>query len=174
MNTFLYLSPLILQTAVWPITRPLLWFFLLLKVSGLENLTFSNSVRSSAIAKRQGVIFAVNHSSEMDPILIPASLPFLSRFMPMFYTSREKKFYKLSGFRQLFYGGFIFELWGSHRLLSGKQNYEVSLQTHIDILNAGKSVVMFPDGRRLPESEIGTIAHGGIGYLAWRTKSIII
>ena len=33
---------------------------------------------------------------------------------------------------------------------------------------------MFPDGRRLPEDEIGTIAHGGVGYLAWRTHATVI
>src|SRR3990167_11455141 len=92
--------PLILQTAIWPIMRPLFWFFLHLKIIGCENLR----------SLPKGVIFASNHTSELDAILIPASLPFLSRFMPMFYVSRPREFYKNSGWRQLFYGGLFFKL----------------------------------------------------------------
>lgn len=163
MNLFSLYSPLILQTAIWPIVRPLFCFFLHLKISGIENLPKAGSV-----------IFAVNHSSELDAVLVPASLPFLSPLMPMFYTSREQAFYKQSGWRQVFYGGFLFKLWGSHALHSGKKDYDVSLQTHIEIVEKGRSVCIFPDGKRLSESEIGSIAHGGIGYLAWRTGALIL
>ncbi len=173
MNRFFLYSPLVLQTAIWPIVRPLFRFFLHLKISGLENLKSAyNYGRTYAIKK--GVIFAVNHSSELDAVLVPASLPFLSPLMPMFYTSREQAFYRQSGWRQILYGGFLFKLWGSHALHSGKKDYEVSLQTHIKILEKGRSICIFPDGKRLPESDIGTIAHGGIGYLAWRTKAPIV
>ncbi|PIQ68222.1 MAG: hypothetical protein COV91_05275 [Candidatus Taylorbacteria bacterium CG11_big_fil_rev_8_21_14_0_20_46_11] len=167
MNRFFYISPLILQTFIWPMTRPLLRFCLHLDIKGLDRIP-------SGPEKGRGVIFALNHSSELDPGFVPASLPFLSPYMPMFYTSRENAFYKKSGWRQVLYGGLLFRIWGAHPLQAGKQNYELSLKTHIDILHAGKSLIMFPDGRRLPESDIGTIAHGGIGYLAWKTKALII
>ncbi|HEY4508626.1 MAG TPA: hypothetical protein VJJ55_03145, partial [Candidatus Paceibacterota bacterium] len=146
MNSFYLYSPLVLQTALWPIVRPLFWFFLRLKVRGLENvLPYINCTRSRDICVgggkqraedcekqcgKRGVIFAANHSSELDPILVPASLPFLSPLMPFFYTSREQSFYKMSGWRQFFYGGFLFKLWGSHPLRSGTGNYEESLTTH--------------------------------------------
>jgi 1-acyl-sn-glycerol-3-phosphate acyltransferase len=57
-------TPLVLQTSIWPITRPLFRFFIHLKVEGLENLNKLSP----------GVIFAANHTSELDPILVPASL----------------------------------------------------------------------------------------------------
>lgn len=167
MNRFFYISPLILQTFIWPMTRPLLRFCLQLNIKGLDRIPAEPE-------KGRGVIFALNHSSELDPGFVPASLPFLSPYMPMFYTSRENAFYKKSGWRQMLYGGWLFRIWGAHPLQAGKQNYELSLKTHIEILNAGKSLIMFPDGRRLPEAEIGTIAHGGIGYLAWSTKALVI
>ncbi len=174
MHRFFLYSPLILQTAIWPIVRPLFLFFLHLKIHGLENLRLANTYGRKYLLKKRGVIFAVNHSSELDAVLVPASLPFLSHLMPMFYTSREQQFYKKSGWRQMLYGGLLFTLWGSHALHSGKRDYERSLQTHITILEKGRSVCIFPDGKRLPESEICSIAHGGIGYLAWKTGAPIV
>lgn len=137
-----------------------------LEIRGLEYLT--------SVPAGSGVIFAASHSSELDSILVPASLPFLSRMSPMFYTSREWSFYKNSGWRKYFYGGFLFKLWGAHRLHSGKHDYETSLATHIALLEAGKSLCMFPDGRQLPESEVGGEAHGGVAFLAWRTGARVI
>ena len=103
-----------------------------------------------------------------------AGLAFLSALMPMFYTSRDPSFYKKSGWRQRFYGGFFFKIWGAHRLLPGHRDYQRSLQTHIGIVRDGKSLIMFPDGKRLPEPEIGSIARGGVGYLAWKTGAVTV
>jgi 1-acyl-sn-glycerol-3-phosphate acyltransferase len=166
MNAFFLYSPLVLQTTIWPLVRPLFWLFLRLRVEGVARL--------SDVDRRRGVIFVSSHGSELDSMLIPASLPFLSPLMPIFYTSRERAFYAASGWRQMFYGGFLFKLWGAHRLMSGRQDYELSLSTHIAILARGKSLLMFPDGKRVEESAIGSIAHGGVGYLGWRTKAVII
>ncbi|MBI2475827.1 MAG: 1-acyl-sn-glycerol-3-phosphate acyltransferase [Candidatus Taylorbacteria bacterium] len=166
MRRFFYITPFILQTAIWPIVRPMFLFFLRLDIHGIERL--------KSLPRDRGMIFAVNHGSELDPILLPASLPFLSPLMPMFYTSREEQFYKNSGWRKFFYGGFFFKLWGAHRLGSGQHSYAVSLAPHIQILNDGHSLCMFPDGKRLPESDIGSIAHGGAGYLAWRTGATVV
>jgi 1-acyl-sn-glycerol-3-phosphate acyltransferase len=166
MNRFFYLSPLILQTAIWPIVRPLFRFFLRLGIKGTANL--------QRITYTQGTVFAVNHSSELDAILVPSSLPFFSPLMPMFYTSREQAFYKTSGWRQFFYGGFLFKLWGSHPVRSGKQNYEESLKTHIEILSNGKSVCIFPEGRKTKDGDIGREARGGVAYLAYRTGAPVM
>lgn len=183
MNRFFYLSPLILQTAIWPITRQLFRFFVRLEVCGLENLlSYTNHPRTRDICvddpkpcrENCGVIFAVNHSSELDPILVPASLPFLSPLMPFFYTSRDQAFYKTSEWRQFFYGGFLFQLWGSHPVHSGKQSYEESLRTHIEILNKGHSVCIFPEGRKTKDGALGTEAHGGVAYLAYRTDAPVV
>ena len=165
---FFLRSPAVLQNAIWPVVRPLLRFFIHLDIRGREHLDFAAAHREC------GVIFAVSHSSELDSILLPASFPFLSPLFPMFYTSREWTFYINSSWRRYFYGGFLFQLWGAHRLQSGKHDYEVSLQMHIKLLEAGKSLCMFPDGKQLPENEVGTRAHGGVGYLAWRTGALVV
>lgn len=158
MNRLFYISPLILQTAIWPATRVILRFFLHLKIIGLENL---NSLKN----KNRGIIFACNHTSELDVIMIPASLPFLSPFMPLFYVSRPTAFYKKSGWRKIFYGGLIFKLWGAYPAHSGFKDYEKSLAEHIPILNAGKSLIIFPEGKRSSDGTIGE-ARGGVAFLS--------
>jgi 1-acyl-sn-glycerol-3-phosphate acyltransferase len=170
MSPFYLISPLILQTIIWPGTRFCLWICGGLKVRGLENLSELKKNTSG----EGGIIFAVNHTSELDPILIPAALPFLSRLMPIFYTSREKGFYSNSGkIQKLFYGGLFFKLWGSHALKVGLQDYEKSLATHITLLESGKSVLIFPEGGISKTGELSP-AKGGVAYLALHCHSPII
>lgn len=120
-----------------------------------------------------GVIFAVNHSGELDAVIVPAALPFLSRLMPMFYTSREQSFYKNSGWRQIFYGGLLFKLWGAHPVKIGLMNYELSLQTHVEIINHGNSVLIFPEGSTTKDGNLKK-GKGGVTYLAYKTGVPIV
>ncbi len=162
-----YFSPLFLQTLIWPITRFILRFFGHFKVEGLENL--------KNLKAGEGVIFVSNHSSELDPILLPASLPFLSRFMPFFYTSREKSFYKNSGWRQLFYGGLFFKFWGAHPIRPGLKDYEKSLETHIRLVEEGKSVLIFPEGKKTLDGSVHPEkARGGLGFMAQKTDKFVV
>lgn len=164
-NKIFLFTPLALQTAIWPITRPALKFFVHLKVEGLDRLK----------NLPKGAIFASNHSSEMDPILIPASLPFLSRFMPIFYVSRPKSFYNNSGWRQFCYGGFFFKLWGAHSAISGKRDYGIALSPHTHIVLKHKSMLIFPEGRKTKTGDIVyDEAHGGVAFLAEKTGLPIV
>ncbi|MFA6273071.1 MAG: lysophospholipid acyltransferase family protein [Candidatus Paceibacterota bacterium] len=163
MNWFYYLSPLVLQTLIWIPTRFFFLFFGHLEICGLENLRGLN----------KGVIFAVNHTGELDAMIVPASLPFLSRLMPMFYTSREKSFYKNCRWRQIFYGGLLFKLWGAHSVKVGLMNYELSLQTHIKIINHGNTVLIFPEGGTTKDGNLKK-GKGGITYLAHITGAPIV
>ncbi len=122
---------------------------------------------------QKGVIFASNHTSELDPILLPASLPFFSLYMPMFYPSRERSFYKRSSWRKAFYGGILFKVWGAHRVNSGQKNYEISLATHIDLLLSGHSIFIFPEGKKTDDGRIQN-AHGGVIYLSEKSGAPII
>ncbi|HTE49081.1 MAG TPA: lysophospholipid acyltransferase family protein [Candidatus Paceibacterota bacterium] len=162
---FYAIPPWILQTIIWIPTRLSLKLFCGLKVNGLENI----------IHLKKGIIFATNHTSELDPILIPASLPFLSRFMPMFYTSRERNYYKDNrfGWKKNIYGGNFFKAWGAHEVLVGQNNYELALKNHVQILKDEHSICIFPEGRKnTTGGDIET--KGGIGYLAYKTNSPII
>lgn len=173
MNQFFFISPLILQKAIWHATRVVLFFFCRFEVRGLENLQDIIKLRSYLNNKR-GVIFAANHSSELDAIVVPAALPFFSVLLPVFYVSRPREFYQTSGWRQFFYGGFFFKLWGAHAAVSGSKNYERSLAPHIKILEHGGSVLIFPEGRKTRDGNIQKEAHGGVTYLAHRTECPVV
>lgn len=114
------------------------------------------------------MIFAANHSSELDAIVVPAALPFFSGLLPVFYVSRPREFYKTSGWRQMLYGGFFFKMWGAHAAVGGSKDYERSLAPHIKILQKGGNILIFPEGRKTRDGNIQTEAHGGIAYLASR------
>jgi 1-acyl-sn-glycerol-3-phosphate acyltransferase len=160
---FYFLSPLILQKLIWIPTNILLRGFGRLKIRGTENLE----------GLKGPVIFACNHTSETDPFFVPASLPFFSRFSPIFYTSRESKFYVNSGWRKYFYGGTFFKAWGSYPVHVGLHDYEKSLAHHIDILRAGGSLCIFPEGRTTPDGNIQP-AKGGVSYLAYVTGAPVV
>lgn len=165
ISRFFLISPLALQTAIWPFVWPALRFFCHLKILGLENLD----------GLKKGVIFAANHSSPLDPIILPASLPFLSRFMPIFYTSKERSFYKTSYFWKIFFGGVFFKLWGAHRLNSGSKDYAVSLSAHEEILKRKHSLLIFPEGGIQYDGLLhAENAHGGAAYLSEKTGLPIV
>ncbi|HEY4499010.1 MAG TPA: lysophospholipid acyltransferase family protein [Candidatus Paceibacterota bacterium] len=155
--------PNILQHGIWVPTRLALLFFIHLHIKGRENI--KNTPR--------GVIFALNHSSELDPIILPSSFPFLSSHFPMFYTSRERSFYSRSGWRQWLYGGAFFKAWGAYPVNVGKQNYEVALAPHIKILQEDKSLCIFPEGVKTRDGNLQE-GRGGATYLSWRTGKPII
>ena len=175
MNRFFLLSPLVLQKAIWHATRAILLFFFRFEVRGLENLKSQmhqmSKLQTSGARKEKGVIFAANHSSELDPILVPAALPFFSTLLPIFYVSRPRAFYKTSGWRQFFYGGLLFKLWGAHSVCTavGGADYAQSLATHIQILKMGGSILIFPEGRKTRDGNIQHEAHGGVAYFAHAT-----
>lgn len=158
-----FLPPLVLQKLIWVPTRIILSFFGHLYVNGLHNM---KDIKGN-------IIFACNHTSELDPILIPASLPFWSRFSPIFYTSREESFYKNSGWRQNLYGGLFFKAWGAYPVSTGLRNYEKSLKNHIEIARDGGSICVFPEGRITPTGTIQP-AKGGVAYLSHITKTVIV
>lgn len=176
MKKFYFLPPLILQTLIWIPTRIYFKLFYSYSVKGLGNLRELKNNKhpeSSKMNGQGGVIFAVNHSSELDPIMIPASLPFLSHMMPMFYVSREQKFYNNSGWRQHFYGGRFFNSWGAYNAYAGLKNYDLSLKHHIKILNDGRSVCIFPEGHKTRDGKIGE-GKPGVSFLSYRTNSPIV
>lgn len=158
-----YLSPFILQTFVWIPTWLVLTLYGHFRKHGRENLK----------GLSRGVIFAANHGSELDPILVPASLNPFSSVMPIFYVAREREFYEKDGVTKYIYGGFWFKLWGAYPAYTGKKDYAFSLQEHIKILNAGKSILMFPEGEKTKNGEVGN-GKGGVAFLSHATGVPIV
>jgi 1-acyl-sn-glycerol-3-phosphate acyltransferase len=152
-----------LQKLIWVPTRILLRACGRIDIRGLEHLEGLST----------NAIFALNHSSELDVFLLPGSLPFWSRFSPIFYTSREQAFYKRAGWRQRFYGGAFFKAWGAYPVRVGLNDYGSSLADHIRILRDGGSVCIFPEGRTTRDGTIGE-GKGGVAHLSYATKLPII
>jgi len=160
------LAPHILQTLIWIPTRFVLWFFANFEVSGLENI--------KNLSSEKGVIFASNHASSLDPILLPASLPLFSRFMPMFYTSREQSFYGVSGFfMRIVFSEWFFRSWGAHKVLVGLRDYNQSLEKHVEILKAGKSLMIFPEGKTTTDGSLRP-PKPGVAFLLDKTNSPVV
>ena len=163
MKKWYFISPLVLQKIIWIPTRLILKFFGHLEIKGLENIK----------GIKGNIILACNHTSELDPILPPAALPFWSHFSPMFYASREPRFYGGSGWRRHFYGGTFFEVWGSYQVFVGLHDYEKALVNQIRILNDGGTLCIFPEGRTTPNGQIQS-GKGGVIYLAHVTGVPIV
>ncbi len=163
MNKLYLINLLILQKFPWVPVRLFLAFFSNFEVRGLENL---KEIKGNAI-------FACNHASEIDIFLLPAAIPFWSHFSPMFYTSRESEFYGGSGWRRHFYGGLLFKMLGSYPVVVGLRDYKKALSNQIRIVNDGRNMCIFPEGRTTPNGIIQP-AKGGIAYLSYLTKAPIV
>lgn len=162
MKTYKIITSL-LQRLVWLPTHLAFKFFCRLEVRGIKN-----------IKTEKNIIFAVNHTSELDPILIASQLPFLSKHLPLFYTCRENDFYKnKKGLKKIVYGGNFFRAWGAHQVYVGLKNYEQALINHIKILNIGSSVCIFPEGKKNTDNQ-PIKAKGGVGFLSHKTQLPII
>jgi len=159
MNPF----PAILQTIIWIPTRLALIFFTRIKIQGLDNLK----------GLPRGIIFASNHANWLDPILLPACLPMLSRFTGIHYVSLTKDQYSHLPIGKYLYGGLFFKAWGAYPAYRGLDNYKESLKHHLRLLNEGKSVMIFPQGKRIKGEEYEP-AKPGIAYLAEYTGRPIV
>jgi len=164
-DLFQIYTPLFLQTIVWPIGWIITRVFLRIEIKGYENIKHLKTP----------VIFAVNHTSELDPIIVTAVLPPLSPMLPMFYTSRDGKFYNNIGLRaKIFYGKWFFKAWGAYPVRVGLNDYEKSLKHHVDILLCKKgSVCIFPEGTRTKNGDLSP-ARGGVAYLAHKTSTPVV
>lgn len=158
-----HITPILFQRFVWPFARIGFIWFGHLKIRGLENITHIKS----------NVIFASNHTSEIDGFLVAASVPFWSHFLPMYSVSRERAFYTESGWRKYIYGSLLFNFIGAPQVRSGFRDYEIALMDHIELLEHGKSILIHPEGRISNHGIIGE-ARGGVAYLARRTGKPIV
>ncbi len=150
--------PGIFQRIAWVTLRLFLKTFCSLEIRGIEH------VRSLD----RNMIIASNHTSELDPLLIVACLPFFSRHLPLFFASREKEFYATNGWRRFVYGGTFFRTMGAYQAYVGLRNYEQALRHHLSIIRRGNTVCIFPSGKRVVRGET-PVAKGGVSYLAHET-----
>ena len=100
--------PRILQTIAWGPTRLAFNHFAEFEVHGLENLEGLPQA-----------IFAANHESEMDPIIVTAALSPFSKFAPMFYLAHPPHIFKekVFGWRRFLYKPIFFKSWGAYQFI---------------------------------------------------------
>jgi len=130
------------------------------KIFGLENLP-----------EKGPIIFASNHGSELDVLLFGTSAP--AKFIPYFFVSMDRGLYKRSGWRQIFYGGFIFDMFGAYKAMRGTGDYAKSLSIYTRVLTDGHNVFIFPEGQRTLDGKLQR-GRGGVSFLATQGNVPII
>ncbi len=121
------------------------------------------------------LIFASNHMSELDGILILAAFGVFSPLTPLIYVSREKSFYRQTLFKKFLFlgGGAVFRALGGYPAIVGLKDYSKSLAMHEDILKQGNRVCIFPEGK-IPNPNEERPIKGGIGYLVCSAKAKVV
>lgn len=170
MITRYSIAPRILQTLAWYPGRWMLDYFGRLEIVGRENLD-----RVKKMKGNRGVIFALNHVSELDPIIVLAGLPPFSKLFPMFYVGAPDESFNHNkfGWRRHIYKSWFFRSWGSYPIRAGLKNYEEALTHHLGILDDGQSLTIFPEGG-ITKDGILREGKGGVAFLANKTDSIIV
>lgn len=126
-----------------------------MKIKGVNNIK----------GLKTNVIFASNHVSEFDPLIIVSCLPFFSHHLPLVFVAKEKSSYKNLGWRGKIYGGLSFKLMAALEAHTGLNNYKKALEHHTEALNSGRSVCIFPIGKKHLDKDTAQ-AKGGVSYLA--------
>jgi len=126
----------------------------------LMKLLYHHKVYGKKRLPKAGGIIAANHSSYLDPPLIGISCPHEVHFL-----GRE------SLFRSPLFAWYIRKLY-THPVARGKGNI-ATIRKCLELLKAGKKVVIFPEGTR---SQDGNLHKGqlGVGMLVLRTKCLVI
>lgn len=158
-----FFIPLLCQKLIWIPTRLLLVLFGKLTIKGRHNLAHIKGP----------VIFVANHSSEIDPFMVPVSLPFFSRFSPLFYVVLDKSFYINVGWRKHLFNGWFIKMWGGYSAAVGPRDYAKSLEDHTDILRDGGSFCVFPEGGITKDGKLRP-AKGGVSFLAHSAPSAVV
>jgi len=164
MTPLLNLSALIIQTILYVVAYLPTRFFTGFKVKGARNLQNLPA---------GGVIIMSNHASQIDPGLLDFALPWNRRFRPGYIVSLTKEHYLHLPLGKWLFGGRFFTLGGSYPVYLKKETLEESLPHHIKLLNKGKLVVIFPEGKLSRDGKLGS-ARPGVAFLAHKTGAMII
>lgn len=151
------------QYVVSPLAILLFKFFGRLEVVGRENLE----------AVDGQVILAGGHRHELDVVGVTTAL-LGTRFMPMYYVSMAKNYYKHLGWHaRIFYGGPLFKLLGAYPVYKGTGSLAKSLTNHDKLIEDGRTVIIYPEGRLTRDGSYDS-PRAGVGYLMAKHKLPIV
>ncbi|MES2623039.1 MAG: lysophospholipid acyltransferase family protein [Patescibacteria group bacterium] len=164
---------IILQSLIQFATLLFFKIFFTLKIEGGEEVL---KELIEARKKDKGLLFAPNHISEWDAIIVRCALPIKAFAFPLYYVAMTKDHYQYEkfGWRRYFYGGNLFKVLGAYPAYLGMRDYHASLVNHIELLEYGKSVCIFPEGKISVDTSKPGEAKGGIGFLAEYTQTDIV
>lgn len=108
--------------------------------------------------------------------MVPSSMPFGIVTHPMYYVAMTKDHYQYEkfGWRKYFYGGTFFKMLGAYPAYLGMRDYHASLVNHVELLEYGKPVCIFPEGKISVNTLKPSEPKGGIGFLAEYTMTDIV
>lgn len=161
------------QFVIGVVVLTILKIFFKFKVEGVENVVKKLKEYKD---QEKGILFAPNHVSEYDVLIMRYALPLIMPLMPMYYVSLTKEHYQNErfGWRKYFYGGTFFKILGAYPVYVGMRDYQASLINHIELLENGKAVCIFPEGKMGMETYRPGEAKAGIGFLAEHTNTDIV
>lgn len=131
------------------LVRFLMLFMFRLKVTGTEN-----------VPKNGGVILAINHKSDFDPVVVAITAPRKLNFMA-----------KAELFKNKFFGGLIKRL-GAFPVNRGSGDVG-ALKASFKILKADGAMLIFPEGGRVKNGERRR-AKSGVAMIAQKTNVPVI
>lgn len=122
-------------------------------------LLYRHKVYGKAHIRPGGGLIASNHASFLDPQLIGISCP-----EPIHFLARDTLF-RFAPF------GWLIRKLNTHPVSRGKGNLN-TLKSAMEIVQSGKKVVIFPEGRRSPDGELQK-GQLGVGMLVQRTRCLV-
>lgn len=158
LNNVYRLPTICFQYLISRLTKWVLIVFAGLEVRGKDNL---ENVKDP-------IIFALNHSSEVDPFVMGTALS--PKRMPVYFVMKPMKYYGWRGWRKIFYNDFFLGLIGSKSTVPEVKDYKKSLEKHIQLLRKGYNIGIFPEGRRTSDGYIQRKVRGGISFLSYNTR----
>lgn len=166
MNRFYWLPPLIIQAIFLIPGRWVLKALSRYEVHGFEHIR--------ALEGRTA-IFAANHASEVDPVVLAGIFNPWSPHIPLFYAADEARLFKKKkfGWRAYIYTDTFFKMLGAHPVYVWKQNLKMALRHQLDMLSRGRSIAIFPEGKITKNGHLNE-GKRGVAFLLHKTKAVVI
>ena len=158
----------VLQYIFFLPVRIILRYFLNIKITGLSHIDNLDTIRGG-----KGLLVASNHTSQLDSLIVPTCLPYITGLLPWLFVSKGKGNYERFPIGKHIYGGWLFDIFGCVSVTSGTGSYAEALSKHLKLINAGSTMLIYPEGR-VTLTEKTRQVHGGIGYLALESRAPVL